>query len=346
MRRSMVGNTFSSASPKGERVKKTIRLLMLLLAGLAIALSASALPAAAAPGNTFPGGSAYVDNQSHSISPDASLWYRFDYAGDRSAITLTLVNGTNSGVGFNVFTPAQIGDWWDEPPVGRGTAQALSCNTGMPENGGACADTSLTWVGNFPENGTYYVKVVNNNSGALTFQLTIAGSGVNVAPQMSAPSTSAAQPIGTGTAAPNGTAVMTLPAGSNIDPGHAAVMDNNSHSIPGSTAMWYRFDYVVNHSDVTITMPNGKNSGLGFNVFTSSQTGDWWDEQPVGRGTAQAVNCSSMLPDTSGNCQANDLTWTGSFNTNGTVYVQVVNNNDSPSTWQLMIEGEGVALGQ
>jgi hypothetical protein len=326
---------------KGEKVIKTIRLVTLVLSALALVWSAAALPAAAAaPGNTFPGGSTYIDNQTHSISPNTSLWYSFNYAGDRSAITLTLVNGTKSGVGFNVYTPAQMGDWWEVPPIGRGTPQALNCTSGLPQEGGACQANDLTWVGNFPENGTYQVEVVNNNAGAANFQLTIAGSGVSIMPQKAAAATTAPQTTVTG-------ATTTLnPGSSNVDPGHAAVMDNNSHTIPGNTALWYSFNYGVNHSNVTLTMPNANNSGLGFNVFTSSQKWDWWAETPIGRGTAQAVNCSNMLPNTIGNCQSNDLTYTGNFVNNGTYYVEVVNNNDTPMTGQLMIQGVGVTLTQ
>ena len=346
MRRHMVGNTYSSASPKGEKVKKTIRLATLLLAAVALALTVSALPAAAAPGNTFPGGSSSIDNQTHSVPANAALWYSFNYAGDRSAITLTLVNGTKSGVGFDVFTPGQIGDWWDATPIGRGTPQALNCSSGLPQEGGACQANDLTWVGNFPASGTYYVEVVNNDDSAMNFQLTIAGSGVTMTPQTVAASTSASQPAATGATSTTSNAAMNMANLPNGDPGHAAVMDNNSHSIPGNTAAWYRFESGVTHSNVTITMPNGANSGLGFSVFTSSQTGDWWSETPIGRGTVQAVNCTGVAPANRGNCQSNDLTWTGDFNTNGTYYVEVVNNNDSATTGQLMIQGVGVTLGQ
>jgi hypothetical protein len=338
----MVGRTWSSASPKGERVNKTIRLVTLLLAALALVLSAGALPAAAAPGNTFPGGSTYIDNQTHSISPNTPLWYRFDYAGDRSVITLTLVNGTKSGVGFNVFTPAQIGDWWSETPIGRGTPQALNCSSGMPETGGACQASDLTWVGNFPEGGTYYVEAVDNNMSNANFQLTIAGSGVTVNPQMSA----ATATMSGGTTATTTNPAVAAPNMMNVDPGHATVMDNNSHMIPSSTGLWYRFAYAVNHSQVTITMPNGANSGLEFSVFAPGQIGDWWDETPVGRGTVPAMNCNGIAPGIKGDCQSTNLTWTGNFNTNGWYYVQVFNNNDMPTSAQLMIQGDGVALAQ
>lgn len=340
----MVRGTLGSASPIGGKVNKTMRLVTLVLALVALTLSAGALTAAAAPGNTFPGGSTPVDNQTHSISPNASLWYHFDYAGDRSMIMLTLVNGTHSGVGFDVFTPGQIGDWWSEAPIGRGTPQALNCSSGMPQTGGACQANDLNWVGNFPESGTYYVEVINNNPGTSTFQLTIAGSGVNVNKQTT--STSMVAPTGTTPTTTTGNVAMNMTGLPNLDPGHAAIMDNHSHMIPGNAGLWYRFNYVVNRSEVTITMPNGTNSGLDFNVFASSQIGDWWSETPVGRGTAQAVNCFSTAPGVNGGCQSKDLSWKGNFNTNGTYYVEIVNNNSSAASAQLSIWGEGVMLVQ
>jgi hypothetical protein len=332
---------------------KAIRLGTMALAVLALSLGVSAFPAAAAPGNTFPGAAAYIDNQTHAIAPNASLWYRFDYAGDRSTITITMPNATNTGVAFNVFTPSQIGDWWDEHPIGRGTPQAVNCGTGLPQNNGGCQAVDLTWIGDFNAGGTYYVEVVNDNVDMMNFQLMIQGSGVTLASPVAASSAGASQ----GTTPSTTTAKPAIPAPSgappkvpgvsgNIDPGHATVIDNQGHMIPANSSLWYRFNYAGDRSAITVTLANGTNSGLGFNVFTPAQVGDWWDEKPVGRGTAQTVNCDTGQPDESGGCQAYDLSWIGDFNASGTYYVQVVNNNANPMTAQLTIQGDGVTLGQ
>ena len=327
-------------------MNKTIRLFMLWFAALALLGLVSARPAAAAaPTNTFPGGAAYIDNQTHSIAANTSLWYQFDYAGDRSAITVTFVNGNQSGIQFDVFTPAQIGDWWETPPIGRGTAQTLDCSTGLPDTSGTCLSNDLTWTGNFNANGTYYVEVVNtNSSGPQTFQLTIQGTGVTLAAQ---PMTATSQPTATPQPATSGSSATTATATStNTFPGGAAVLDNQPHTIPANGSLWYRFNYVSNHTQVTVTLVNGTSSGLGFNVFTSGQLGDWWDESPVGRGTTQRVNCANGTSTVSGGCQSSDLTWAGSFNDNGTYYVQVWNDNSTPTTAQVTIQGAGVSMGQ
>src|SRR5262249_8690212 len=108
-------------------------------------------------------------------------------------ITITLVNGTNSGVSFDVFTPSQIGDWWDEHPIGRGTPQAINCATGLPEDNGGCQANDLTWVGDFNDSGTYYVEVVNSTDAILNAQVTIQGSGVALAPATTAGATGTTQ---------------------------------------------------------------------------------------------------------------------------------------------------------
>jgi hypothetical protein len=162
---------------------KTFRLVTILLAALVALLSLSALPAAAAaPTNTSPGAAAYIDNQAHSVPANSALWYRFDYAGNRSQITITLVSGNISGLTFSIFTPAEIASWWNATPVGKGTPQAVSCVTGLPVSGSACTGTDLTWSGNFNAGGTYYVELVNNTASAVGFQLTIQGAGVRLSP--------------------------------------------------------------------------------------------------------------------------------------------------------------------
>ena len=69
--------------------------------------------------NTDPDHAYALDGQVHSIAANSSLWYRFDYAGYRSQITVTLLYAANSGLAFNVYTPAQISDWWEAKPISR-----------------------------------------------------------------------------------------------------------------------------------------------------------------------------------------------------------------------------------
>ncbi len=162
-------------------MSKTIRFSILRAAAFALLLGFSTLSAlAAGPNNTTPASAAMLDNQAHAIQGGSSLWYRFDYAGDHSQVTITLVNGANGQVAFSVFTPQQINDWWDTKPIGRGTVYTLNCNTGQPAPEGKCTSNDLSWGGEFPFAGTYYVQVVNNGSFAAQPLLQISGSGVTL----------------------------------------------------------------------------------------------------------------------------------------------------------------------
>jgi hypothetical protein len=297
-------------------------------------LSVTALSAgAAAPGNNFPGGASNVDNQSHAILANSALWYSFEYSGDRSTITLTMPNANGSGVGFNVFTPSQITDWWSEAPIGRGTAQAINCDTGVPEDNGACQSADLTWVGEFNEAGTYYVEVTNNNSNTANFQLSMQGTGISSVPPAAAPAAAPAHPgVGGNSVAP------AAPAAINADPGHAAAIANASETFGANASQWYSFGYSGDRSEMTLTLQNGNASGLHFNVYTPAQIGDWWNETPIGRGTGQAINCDTGAPEVGGACQSDDLTWVGNFNEAGTYYVQVVNGNSDSITAPLSLQ--------
>ncbi len=91
-------------------------------------------------------------------------------------------NGANSLVAFNVFTPEQAQSWWDPKtrPIGRGTAYSIICATGVEAYYGECQSRDLKWKGEFNFPGTFYVQVVNFNTGTANFTLTIEGTGVFV----------------------------------------------------------------------------------------------------------------------------------------------------------------------
>lgn len=165
---------------------KRIRVPMMLAAALAF-LSLSTAALAAPPSsqsdsamNATPTTATFVDSGTHAIGALNSMWYEFNYAGDRSEITITLPNGQVSGLGFRIFTPSEAADWTEAAPVGQGTAQAVRCGNGTPANNGTCRSDDLTWVGNFDQGGTYYVEVTNPTTADLRFSLSAAGSGVSL----------------------------------------------------------------------------------------------------------------------------------------------------------------------
>jgi hypothetical protein len=118
-------------------------------------------------------GATYLDNQWHWIGPDATLWYAFDYAGDRTVVMLTLTNGAQLGMQFNVFAPDKPSD----QPIGRGTSSQVACNDGE-----RCQSPDLVWKGGTSSPGTYYVQVINKTSVAKNFLLWITSAGVTLYP--------------------------------------------------------------------------------------------------------------------------------------------------------------------
>lgn len=327
---------------------KTLRITAILLVTLIVLVSTSALTVAAAgPANTFPGAAAAIDNRTHSLDANAALWYRFDVVdtgdpGARLPVTLTLVNGSNSGVGFSVFTPAQANTWYDSDthPLGRGTTFPINCTTGKPQLSGGCQSDDLTWTSTFNSGGRYYVQVVNRNAFAASFLLTVVGKGVSVAPAMvPSPSAPSATSALSASAAP-----PTTPAGTNTDNYHAAPIDGQPHNIPANAGLWYQFSYDAGSRGdrpvVTVKLLNGSHSGVGFKVYAAAQAVTWWDSDthPVGQGTSYAINCDTGEAQEGGGCQSNDLVWVGRFNFGGTFYVQVINDNSYPATFQLTIQ--------
>jgi hypothetical protein len=161
-------------------------------ASLAIAtalpsVATPAAPVAAATPGTAPTPNTDDPNRAKTISgaaggtlaPNAVVWYRFDYAnnhqtGRRPWVTITLVNGNNSGVAFAVYAPENIGEWWNNHPTGRGTVEMVDCQTGQPSETGGCQSPNLLWEGNFGADGTYWIRVGNNNNSNTSYILTLA----------------------------------------------------------------------------------------------------------------------------------------------------------------------------
>lgn len=323
---------------------KTARYAMLLMMALAAVFSLTTLTAAAAgTQNASPDTAAYIDNQSHSIAADGSLWYRFDYAGDRSPITVTLVNGNNSGLAFNVLTPDQAKDWWEATPIGRGTPQQLNCNTLQPAPNGQCQGDDLMWMGDFNAGGPYYVQVLNHNPNNAGFDLMIEGTGVSLGKQMqSAAASAAAMTNTTPSTTTSGQPFAAVSNPSNYDPAHALAISSTPQTIPATTSRWYMFNYAGDKSAATVRLLNGNRNGLQFNVFTPEQIADWWEATPIGKGTPQGVNCNTGEPSVGVQCSSDDLLWVGQFNSGGPIYVQVYNPTSSPVDAPLMVEGSGV----
>jgi len=216
---------------------------------LVLMLSVGAVTVSGA--GTSPIGAPYADSGVHTVVADSTTWYRFEYAGNHSQITITLVGANDKGLAFQVYPPSFLDEWWKNDGVGAGSPK----------------DNDLLWTGNANEAGTWYIKVVNTNLAPTSIQLLVSGSNVSFSTTL--PAITVLSP--------------TTPSLSNVDPNNAFLADATPRVIPAKTTLWYRFYYAGDHSQVLITMPNGADNHLRFHVHTPTQMTSWWNATPVGQ---------------------------------------------------------------
>lgn len=334
-----------------------VRTILTLAFALAVLMSVGVMTAAAdQPGDTSVAQVAYLDSTMHTISPNSSQLFRFDYAlkddGSRPLVTITMPNGTYSGLDFKVSTADQLRaqsasavdgptSKLDQNITGRGAAANVNCDTGVLNGSGACKTADLIWTGSLGASGPYFVSVTNNSASEKSFQITIKGSTVTLAPQTLV---AAAQN--------NPAAAPPLAVSSGASPDQAIALDGQQHTIAAHMSTWYKFDYTLksdaSRPTITIRMPNATSSGVGFNIWTADQLAsrannaadarlDNAHNDPIGMGTAQRMNCDTGAVNGSGACWTPDLLWTGAFGSNGTYYVEVVNGNASDGSYQLIV---------
>jgi|GEM_PF-486618 len=197
-------------------MKKNLILVSLLAFG--IVLGASALQVAAqGPTNTFPGGAIGADNLQHFIPASAHLWYYFQYAGDNTQFSVTLVNAAKDNLDFKLYLPTQIaanGDYDADKPIGRGSKSNIPCPAGQD----SCDQSNnKAWLGNVTIAGRYYVEVINNNTEGKAFLLQINGPKDSVSLQPPTPTSQTTPAVAASTAtrtsaAPTPNALLTLMA--------------------------------------------------------------------------------------------------------------------------------------
>ena len=147
--------------------------MLLLLVTFVLVLGTSNV-FAQGPSNTSPGSAVYLDNQTHFVPPNTTLWYKFDCDDQRLPVEIKLFSGVPQQMQFNVYIPDQIGlDFSVGNPIGRGSAPGGS--------------DDLQWKGVFYGGGTFYVELISPTSTARTFLLGIAGGGVTLRVQRPAP---------------------------------------------------------------------------------------------------------------------------------------------------------------
>lgn len=310
---------------------KQLKITFAVLLALAVLLTLGVVTVSAQ------GPVAYLDNQTHTIAANGSTMYRFDYAlnsdGTHPQVTITMPNGTNSGLGFQIWAPEIVNDMADNKPTGIGSPLTIDCNSGTITAAGGCQSADLIWTGAFGSGGTYYVLVTNGTASQMSYTLKITGSGFSLGQQQVASVSAPAQ----------GPAAAPAIATTADDPTRAVAIDNKQHTLPANAVTWYSFTYGLlddgTHPVKTITLVNGAQSGLTFQVWSAEQfPGGWWNNDPIGHGTAAALDCSTMAVAGQGGCSSPDLTWAGALGGPGTYYVRIVNNTGAPVNYTLTIQ--------
>ena len=123
------------------------------------------------------------------ILHNSRTWYRFEYRGDRTPISVAMNGFGTRDLEMLIYTPEQVDTRVTEPrgaPVGRG--------------GGNKAQTGhdVFWTGASPLGGTYYIAIVNQTDRAILYRLSVSGPAVT-AGVMEAPT---GPEIGSGNQAP------------------------------------------------------------------------------------------------------------------------------------------------
>jgi len=116
-----------------------------------------------------PGAASINYNTDTLIRRFSTIWYRFEYRGDRSPITVALDGYGAQDLELQVYTPEQIDPKTNEvrgAPVGRG--------------GGNKAQTGhdVFWSGGFAQGGTFYLAVANRTDRTIIYRLNATGPAV------------------------------------------------------------------------------------------------------------------------------------------------------------------------
>lgn len=119
------------------------------------------------------------------------------------------------------------------------------------------------------------------------------------------------------------------------------VVDDRRRVIPPKADLWFKFDYGGDKSQITARIPDAKLSLIEFKVYTSEQAQNYEREDKfIGVGSPPRVSCSS------GPCDSNELSWSGSFSQSGTYYLRVTNTSEKYANFVLIVSGSNVSLGQ
>lgn len=265
----------------------------------------------------------YLDNQSHVLPARAATWYRFEFLVDHPAwfcrfiacaerevfygnIVIHLPGAARNGLQFEVYAPGQIGNWRNNDPVGRGN----------PEN------DELTWAGSSNENGVWYVRVVNDTPGALTYRFNVQGVRLLLSREAGATPTPTLsfydQYEQSKRPTPTPTPLNVIPT----EPSKAVNVDSQTHALAPRSEWWYVVTFPPGRDKLTLKLLDGGSNGLRFDMYAPERIGQWWKEDPLGRGNREGA----------------DLVWTGDRDASDKRYIRIVNNTDHVVNFFLVVD--------
>jgi hypothetical protein len=128
------------------------------------------------PGNTWWTSALYVvDDRRRVIAPKADLWFKFDYGGDKSQITIRIPDAKLSQIEFKIYTGDQVVNYETvDKFIGAGSPPRVACDSG------SCDSNELSWLGSFGQGGTYFIRVTNTSDKYANFVLVVSGSNVSL----------------------------------------------------------------------------------------------------------------------------------------------------------------------
>ncbi len=125
-----------------------------------------------------------ITGQWQYIQPESSLWFYFDYTGDKSKaeawvddhLSDPIYQDIAKNVELLIYTPTQAQDWFQDnsiEPIGRGS---------KPPDGREISGHDLYWSGGFNFGGRFFAVVKNKNKTPVYFRLYMRGDGVTLFP--------------------------------------------------------------------------------------------------------------------------------------------------------------------
>jgi len=246
-----------------------------------------------------------------SLDLGQSDWYAFQYNGNDESLIRVQLWGNNAE--FGVWTRNQIEDWdqgIDVDPIGRSAEEEF-------------VDGDLSWAGSFNTTDTYFVRVEQTGTTAANYRLSVSGADVSV------PSETTHELEMTIFVAPVTAVPVLAQTTHGSGPEDALAIDGGWRSLGAGETDWYSFRSDGDEAtQFTLELNVDPMDGATFSIWTEGQILDWaqgLDVDPIGRGTSNDL-------------AEDGLTWSGNFNSTGTLYVTVEYSGAGTTNYSIALQ--------